>query len=630
MARLPLPTAFALLKDERNAAADAALVEVLPHLDPTARTAALDLLLKRRDDPSLTVMVGRFSTFDETLQDAIVTRAEGLTEVVRDAMKSPSVAERLGAIHLIKRASLCASAYLLTDALRSRCNQTREAAAVALHAMTDAWLKRRAKDGLLGSADELERQAMALTAALAAGVDRWEAHFQPKVIQAALWMGGRIEPAVRDKLAAPRSKLAQILRHVFSGTSDPRLAEFLFHALTLPEVRVDAARAIARPHEPPFLTALLTHARLLDVAAIAEGSRWVREVEWFPRAAACVLALPPDALPGALRFLGTIGGDKFAKAAAFRELIGASREDVRRAVVEYLRGDPSCDSTDLLAIIAIRSNDDWAKPAADELRRRLPAAAADLHTTAGGAIDPDTRRAFTEFWDRFDALDAVDRATVAEVLRGRISQVALLVRARLASSEPFERARALRVAAELGPSEEWHDGVERLAHDPDAIVRALAVAQLDRYADAASKRILRTAINDPDERVQANAIEALDRLGVPERVAALQPKLQSPNSRVRATAVQSLLRAEVRQAGETLLDMLEDPSAAHRLSALWVVERLGLRAVRDRILALSRSDPDERVRRRAKRLLASTEASIPSTAGAAEAATATATPGATQ
>ncbi|UCC30575.1 MAG: HEAT repeat domain-containing protein, partial [Phycisphaerales bacterium] len=84
--------------------------------------------------------------------------------------------------------------------------------------------------------------------------------------------------------------------------------------------------------------------------------------------------------------------------------------------------------------------------------------------------------------------------------------------------------------------------------------------------------------------------------------ACTEPKLGSPNNRVRANAVKSLLRTELRRAGKVLLDMLEDPSPATRLSALWVIERMQSRAALNRVGDMSRADPDERVRRRAKRV----------------------------
>jgi HEAT repeat protein len=149
---------------------------------------------------------------------------------------------------------------------------------------------------------------------------------------------------------------------------------------------------------------------------------------------------------------------------------------------------------------------------------------------------------------------------------------------------------------------EFTEPVQRLAHDPDPVVRGLAVGALWQLPGATTERLLRAAINDPDDRVVANAVEGMDRLDVADRVALTEPKLGSPSSRVRANAVKSLLRAELRQAGEVLLDMLADPSAAHRLSALWVVERIRSRAALGRVRGMSIADPDQRVKERASRI----------------------------
>ncbi|MFQ5463760.1 MAG: HEAT repeat domain-containing protein, partial [Phycisphaerae bacterium] len=118
-----------------------------------------------------------------------------------------------------------------------------------------------------------------------------------------------------------------------------------------------------------------------------------------------------------------------------------------------------------------------------------------------------------------------------------------------------------------------------------------------------SLRILRAAADDPDPRVQANAIEVLDKLDEPTRVAVTDRKLASTNSRVRANAIKSLLRTDAYKAGEALLDMLTDESQASRCSALWVVQRLQLVSMVQRIEHMALHDPSERVRRRAGRVL---------------------------
>ena len=72
---------------------------------------------------------------------------------------------------------------------------------------------------------------------------------------------------------------------------------------------------------------------------------------------------------------------------------------------------------------------------------------------------------------------------------------------------------------------------------------------------------------------------------------------------MRATAIAALLKSQSADAAEALLDMLNHPSGAHRISALWVVERLGLASVMRRLEEMAEADPDDRVRRRAQRVL---------------------------
>jgi HEAT repeat protein len=188
-------------------------------------------------------------------------------------------------------------------------------------------------------------------------------------------------------------------------------------------------------------------------------------------------------------------------------------------------------------------------------------------------------------------------------MRRDVKDIGLRLRERLSSSEALDRARALRIAQSLGLVKELEQSLYRAASDADPVVRSLVISALAHLPGPTSVRLLRNAVNDPSNRVQANAIETLDRLDAADRVQWTEPKLRSPNSRVRANAARSLLRAGLCQGGETLLDMLEDSSSTHRLSALWVVEKSGLRTALPRVANLSRTDPDQRVRSRAKRVL---------------------------
>ncbi|MHC5034881.1 MAG: hypothetical protein ACYTFZ_07575, partial [Planctomycetota bacterium] len=275
MVSQPLPAAFAYLVREGNLAVDAALVEVLPHLEPFAQAAALEILLQRDHPPSLAAVVGRFNDHEDALQRLICARAGELSTGVRLAIASSTLQERASAIEMIVRSDAGRLAYLLADAVRSRCRRTRELAAAGFHRMTARLVHRLEGDPTAEEVTELDVQANCLAEALATAVQRWEIHYQPKVLEAALWLGDRVEPAIKNKLREQRTRIAHILNDILDGTSDPRLAGFLLRALAVPGLRPVAARAISSARDGTFLRAILLESWLLADAGIERGCRWI-------------------------------------------------------------------------------------------------------------------------------------------------------------------------------------------------------------------------------------------------------------------------------------------------------------------------------------------------------------------
>jgi HEAT repeat protein len=176
------------------------------------------------------------------------------------------------------------------------------------------------------------------------------------------------------------------------------------------------------------------------------------------------------------------------------------------------------------------------------------------------------------------------------------------LRARLGSSAQ-DRRRAISVMRTLGLTARFAEELALLARDADPTVRSAAVAVLGTLQTPAARRTTRDALDDPDHRVQANAIESLTREQVAGQTPLLTRKLSHRDNRVRANAVRRLLQLKLPEAARALLEMLGDGNRAHRTSALWVVERMKLTTALDRIEAIARDDPDERVRARARRLL---------------------------
>ena len=601
-----VPAAMALLRGEPNLAADAALVEVLPGLEPPVQAAALQMLIERSHQPSLAAVVGGFNKFSETGQALILQQVRDFFGALRLALGLDTFEKRAGAIEVIVRTAHGRLVYLLADALRSPCPRTRTLAAEGLHRLTAELLNRFDAEPTAVEVATLQTLADGLAEALEKAIATWEIHYQPKALEAALWMGDRVDAAIQRKLQQRRTKIARPLSHLLERVSDPYLAGFALRALAVPSLRSAAAKAIGHASDPAFIQAVLRDVWLLGDPAIARGCRWIRSSPWLHDSVNVFLSSDAPAAAAAVRLLAACGGPPEPKLEQYAALLAGQRPDLRQEVVWRLVDDESEAATELLDMIAGRFRDEVGKVAAHEVRRRRPMARPPP-TTSGQPAEVSrvarAWRAFDRFWAEYDELETAELTTLNEALRPLADDLLAPLRSRLASGRPGDRARALEVVHTFGLERKLAERICGLAYDPDPMVRSRAVSMLARLPGPTASRILRTAMDDQDERVQANAIEALEALDSEDRLRWTESKLESPSNRVRANAVKSLLCAELHRAGEALLDMLEGPSPAHRLSALWVVERLKLRAVGRRLVYLSRNDPDPRVRRRAERVL---------------------------
>jgi len=600
------PRALAHLRAEPNVAADRAMAQAMPHMVPSAQSTALALLLERGHDASLARVVANFARLDGKLQSTVVARIRDLSGAVRLAIGSEEFEDRAATIELITRCRNGHLTYLLAEGLRTRCVKTRQLAAGAIKQLTEELLAESSKGRPSENRAASNALADGLTHALERSVATWEIHLQPEVLEAALWMGDRLEQALRKKLAERQTKLARALNHVLKGVSDPRLAGFAVRALAVPALRAAAAQAIGQARDPAFVRALLGSCWLLADESIERGCRWIQATQWLDAIRDDLSSLRADHASGAVRLLAASGGSAEAKMERFRELALLDSPELRHAVIGQLVQIEADCATDLLRALAARFRDDAGRFALRELRRRRADGDAKSDNVAVSPEDSAAVRAwraFERYWEEYDELDDEDRSALTEAMRPLADHLLVPLRAKLASAKPRERARTLQLAHAFGVTRALAEQVYRHAHDPDAVVRSLAVAMLADLPGPTSLRILRAVVTDPDARVQANAIEALERLNASDRVDCTAPQLDSKNARVRANAIKSLLRLNVPQAAEELLTMLADPQSNHRLSALWVVERLRLKAMVRRIVDLGSHDPDEKVRRRAGRVL---------------------------
>lgn len=603
-----LPRAFGLLDSEKNLAVGPALVEALPEMEPAAQSAALRLLGQIGHRPSLSEVVGRFLTYDTSMQQLIIRHVNDVFSGVAGAMLSPQFEIRESAVELIARSRSGRLAYLLADSLRGKCPRTRELAAGVLRRLAGEFVDSRNDGQTPASVDA--QQVDDLADALRKAVLGWELHLQPKALEAAMWLHDRVETALREKLDEPRGHTVRAVNDLLESTTDPRMAAFALRALTLAPTRATAARAISRAASADFQRAVVEESWALLDPAMARGCRRIRQSPWLHGDGTALAALDDRHIDAAVRLLMSSGGPKEARYRQLRHLMNTDRPMVRRAVLWHLVTDPREEATELLRVLSDRQVPE-SRHARHEVERRMrrPATPPETAATAVQAIPrPETGSeappdAFEVLWNEFDSLNAESAMSRMDALRRDHPRLAKDLHAKLTSPQAVDRVRALRMVHSLGATAAYEELMYKLAADADPLVRSQCVVMLADLQTTTAARILRHAVHDPNVRVQANAIEALDRMNAADRQAVTEPLLDSPNPRVRANAVKSLLRLELRRAGDVLLQMLEDPDRGQRESALWVIERLRLGSLLDLVVAMGVNDPDERIRRRARRLI---------------------------
>jgi len=577
---------------------DAALVEAVIQTTGPARVDLLDALLRRRHAPDLARLVTRFGGGDCRLDHLLIARAAELESGARLAIRGDDPEHRRATIALIDAADDPSLAYLLAEAVGHLDQETRTASGDALHAMTARFVRRCGANESGLEPETLQQHLKLFAAALGQAVQRWEQHTHRPCLTAALWLGCHVRDAVARKLQQPRNQLERPLTRCLEGTHDPQLAAFMLTALSIPVLRSVAARTITGSRDFDFLAGILRHAHLLKEAEIERGCRWLKRVDGLEFVTDRLTDRDDSLRVDVVRLLAACGASADNKLRMYRRLLNAETPSVRAAALHAAVDDLGPKARSLLTPLAYRTDDELAAVAQNMLAKLRPPLTADRQMETASTSDT-----LGQYFRGAVPLSAVDVERIKTALQKQPGGPLAALRTKLTSSDPLHKARAIHLARVAGLLPELARQVYSLVHDPEPVVRTVAVAALSQLPGPTAARLARAAVDDNDDRVRASAVEAMDDLDLPDRATCTEPFLSARDQRLRANAVKSMLTLESRRAGETLLEMLGDPSAAHRISGLWVIDRLKLRSTAALVRTMAAGDPDARVRHRARIVL---------------------------
>ena len=200
---------------------------------------------------------------------------------------------------------------------------------------------------------------------------------------------------------------------------------------------------------------------------------------------------------------------------------------------------------------------------------------------ARGAATPETETMLTKFGL------AGARELLAEHLLHRD------LRVRRAIITTIQRADRKDLAPEL---------MERAAHDPEAVLRAEALAGLQAMGVREAIPVALEALGDGNERVRAAATDLLGELGGRELSGVLEPRASDGDPLVRAAAARALGLVGAAHAEREFARLLRDPETVVRIAAADGAAAAGWKGAVPRVIELL-DDLEEPVRIAAARAL---------------------------
>jgi hypothetical protein len=218
---------------------------------------------------------------------------------------------------------------------------------------------------------------------------------------------------------------------------------------------------------------------------------------------------------------------------------------------------------------------------------------------------PSAEQKFEKVWTDYPKMPPMVQHNTTRAAEDKDANFPEQLRAKLASTLPHDVAQGLKMLSALPDLIPYRGQIITLCGSPDARIATIAVRLVGRLEDPRLKDLLEAAAHHKDVRVRANAIESMETLHIADRSQQVLAMLNSRHNRERASAIRAISKFDFETARECLSRMLADPNPLHRISALWVVSQLQMLEIVRQVSAISRKDPNVRVRHRAAEMLES-------------------------
>jgi len=605
------------LRSVSDLSVDLALGAALSSADPWACRLIAQTLLTRQHPQGTVSLVANFHLLPSSLQDMVVHHAQELYRPLREvASYDSSTTGPANVVRIIMAANAAKLAYLVTEQLHHRPDETRVLAAQCLH-----HLARVASTAPSDTASLAKNRLDAVTAkyiqdAVEEAVEKYPVHHQPQTLLALAALAPRPIRGAMRYLAKTPGPAVDTAGQLLRKADDPDIRRSLLVFVSVPRLTDAALDGIALTATTPGLGDLLdtSHLLLNDKSArplqtLEHAQRlWLGTdqlmrftVHQTRSLARWAMAIPmqPDRRMDKLAQLIRLP-DPLSRLAVLLLLIQLADDQQYLGARDLI--SRFCDDPDpIIARIALRDliRSNWPK-LAQRLTGLIDSANPSLRQLAAQRLG---QLGFERLWAQWETMAHPQKMSLGRALIKIDPDFHRHLSDKLASPDRGAKLKSVAIIQCLHQGASFEQPLLGLLEHPDntlvsSATRALGSARTQESLDA-----VEAALEHTDARVRANAVEALQQLRSIRHVHKLAQMAQDEHNRPRANAIHGLMEVNTVDALAALATMLHDKRPDHRISALWLVDAIGLIEVARHVAEMSVSDPQPSVRARANQVV---------------------------
>lgn len=361
-----------------------------------------------------------------------------------------------------------------------------------------------------------------LIGVLETAVGRYGRHQRREVLEAFAALVNRDNLTLKQVLDNPHHAAFVPLVDLLARSSQRSILRLVLGFLDDPQAPSAALSVIARRSDPDFVVALLRKIGREPSAVVAQNLRRMGAIAWAHNFA--LLEKLADAEQhAAVRLLMTSGAPRREVFGCIEWLLVNGKPAGRRAAAEALAKFHGAEAN-RLALRALTDKDPevQAKVVVQLRSRGIPGALNRILALADSpspAVRAAVRKSLPEFhFDRFladfDMMDDAVRRSTGRLVKKVDPRCVARLWEEMRSRVRRRRLRALAVARALELEPKMEEGILRLLHDEDHMIRAEAAAALAACRTPAARLALSEALNDRSPVVQEAARKALETQGV--------------------------------------------------------------------------------------------------------------------